>query len=386
MDPQLTSSPLGELVPVVGHDRRYDEPYEHVAFVPSDLPDHVELAPTTWTGLTQAQAAIARLDGAISDLPDPTLLVRPLIRQEAVSTSALEGTYTGFGELLGAEASRKEQRGDVREVLNYVRATEHGVAGLRKLPVCMRLINEAHVLLLDGVRGDSWELGSVRSTQNWIGDPDCRITEATFVPPPPQVLDELLSSWEQWIHRDDLPLLVRAALGHYQFETIHPYADGNGRLGRLVSLLQLIEGGLVRDHLLTISGFFEADKSTYTGHLQRTRESGDFDPWVRYFCRALETSAITSLDRIRRAQAHVRDAVARLRAEGVRGAAIQVAEDLVGYQLLTVTDVEQRYDITYQTANQAVTRLVKHGLLEQITAGNYNRQFASRAILEIFET
>lgn len=369
---------------MTGHDRRYDERYQHVAFRPHPLPERVDLEPRTWTSLTNAQAAIARLDGAVSELPDPTLLVRPLIRREAVSTSALEGTYTGFGELLGAEASRKEQRGDVREVLNYVRATEHGVRRLQELPVCMRLVNEAHVLLLEGVRGDSWELGAVRSTQNWIGDTDCRITEAAFVPPPSEDLGVLLSAWEHWIHRDDLPLLVRVALGHYQFETIHPYTDGNGRLGRLVSLLQLIEGDLIRDHLMTISGFFEADKPAYTGHLQRVRETGHFDAWVRYFCRALETSAVESLDRIRRAQEHAREGVARLRADGARGAAIQVAEDLVGYPLLTVPDVEQRYDITYQTANQAVTRLVELGIVEQVSKGNYNRTFASRAILEVF--
>jgi Fic family protein len=376
--------PVGELVPVTGHDRRYDEPYEHFAFIPHPLPDDVELEPATWTSVTTAQAAIARLDGAVSELPDPALLVRPLIRREAVSTSALEGTYTGFGDLLGAEASRKEQRGDVREVLNYVRATEHGVARLQELPVCMRLINEAHVLLLDGVRGDSWELGAVRSTQNWIGDADCRIADAIFVPPPPESLDDLLSGWERWIHRDDLPLLVRVALAHYQFETIHPYTDGNGRLGRLVALLQLIEEGLIRDHLMTISGYFEADKPAYTGHLQRVRESGDFDPWVRFFCRGLERSAVASLDRIRQAQGIRRDAVAALRAEGVRGAAIQVAEDLVGYPLLTVPNVEQRYGITYQTANQAVTKLVDHGLLHQVNEGNYNRVFASTAILSVF--
>ncbi|MEX0592913.1 MAG: Fic/DOC family N-terminal domain-containing protein [Nitriliruptoraceae bacterium] len=384
MDRRLVSSPLGEFVPVTGHDRRYDERYDHVAFMPHPLPDQVELGSATWTGLTNAQAAIARLDGAVSELPDPTLLVRPLIRREAVSTSALEGTYTGFGELLGAEASRKEQSGDLREVLNYVRATEHGVRRLDELPVCMRLLSEAHVLLLDGVRGDSWELGALRSTQNWIGDVDCRIAEAAFVPPPPEALNELLSSWENWIHRNDLPLLVRVAMGHYQFETIHPYTDGNGRLGRLLSLLQLIEGGLLRDHLMTISGFFEADKPAYTGHLQRVRETGQFDAWIRYFCRALEKSAIESLDRIRQAQEHARQAVSRLRSEGVRGTAIQIAEDLVGYPLLTVTDVEQRYQLTYQTSNQAVTRLVDLGVLEQISQGNYNRVFASRVILDVF--
>lgn len=386
MADRLANSPVGEFVPVRGVDHRYGETYDHVAFVPQPLPDEVELFPRTWTAVTRAQAAIARLDGAVSELPDPMLLVRPLIRTEAVSTSALEGTHTGFGELLGAETSRETQTGDVREVLNYVRAAELGIERLRELPVCLRLINEAHATLLADVRGDSYDLGQVRSTQNWIGDADCRITEAVLVPPPPGRLEDLLGQWERWIHTEDLPLLVRIALGHYQFETIHPYTDGNGRLGRLVAVLQLIEAGLMRHHLMTISGYFEQDKAAYTGHLQRVRETGEFDGWIQYFCRGLEVSAIRSLERIRAAQGHAREAVTTLREANVRGVAIQIAEDLIGYPLMTVPDLESRYDVTYQTANLAVSRLVELGVLEQISEGNYNRVFAAIPVLDVFRS
>lgn len=381
---ELEASPVGHFERVTGVDHRYGESYDHFAFVPDPLPEELSLAPATWTSLTQAQAAIARLDGAVSELPEPMLLVRPLIRTEAVSTSALEGTYTGFGELLGAEASREIQTGDVREVLNYVRATELGIRRLDELPVCLRLINEAHAVLLEGVRGDSYDVGRLRSGQNWIGPEDCRIHEATLVPPPADRLEALLSDWERWIHRDDLPLLLRVAVGHYQFETIHPYTDGNGRLGRLVAVLQLIEEGLMRHHLMTISGYFERDKKVYMGHLQRVRETGDFDRWVRFFCRGLEASAVDSLDRIRRAKDEARTAVDRLRQANVRGVAIQIAEDLIGYPLMTVPDVESRYEVSYQTANQAVSRLVDHGVLVQVSPGNYNRIFANRRVLDVF--
>lgn len=384
MTSQLTESPIGRFERVTGTDHRYGEAYDHVAFVPDPLSDQLELSPETWTAVTRAQAAIARLDGAVSELPEPMLLVRPLIRTEAVSTSALEGTYTGFGELLGAEASRETQTGDVREVLNYVRATELGIELLTDLPVCLRLVNQTHAVLLDGVRGDSYEVGRVRTGQNWIGPADCRIHEATLVPPPPHMLPPLLADWERWIHREGLPLLVRVAMGHYQFETIHPYTDGNGRLGRLVAVLQLIEESLMRHHLMTISGYFERDKGAYTGHLQRLRESGDFDPWVRYFTRGLEVSADSSLQRIRRAKEEARGAVATLRDASVRGVAIQIAEDLIGYPLMTVGDVESRYDVTYQTANQAVARLVDLGVLVQVSHGNYNRVFASPPIISVF--
>lgn len=385
MAEQLTSSPIGQFIDIRGVDHRYGEEYEHAAYIPAPLPDRVVLAPATWTAVTEAQAAIARLDGAVSELPDPMLLVRPLIRREAVSTSALEGTHTGFGELLGAEASRDEQVGDVREVLNYVEAAETGIQRLGQLPVCLRLVNEAHEVLLRGVRGDSYDVGRLRTTQNWIGDPTSRIHDAVLVPPPADRLDQLMTDWERWIHREDLPLLVRAALGHYQFETIHPYTDGNGRLGRLIVVLQLIEEQLMRHHLMTISGFFERDKATYTGHLQRVRQTGEVDPWVRYFSSALEHAAVQSLDRIRRAQEFTRDRVGALRAAGMRGVVIQVAEDLIGYPVLTVPDVENRYDVSYQTANHAVARLVEEGLLEQVSEGNYNRIFASLPLLDLFE-
>lgn len=381
----LTTSPIGEFVEVAGVDHRYDETYTNQAFVPAPLPEEVSLASKTWTQLTQAQAAIARLDGAVSELPDPMLLVRPLVRREAVSTSALEGTHTGFGELLGAEASRAAQSGEVIEVLNYVDATEHGIARLAEIPVCVRLVNEAHAILLRGIRGDSYATGSIRQTQNWIGDPDCRIHEAVLVPPPADRLVDLLSDWERWIHREELPILIRVAIGHYQFETIHPYTDGNGRLGRLLAVLQLIESGLMRHHLMTISGYFERDKAAYTGHLQRVRETGEFDPWVRYFCRGLEASAIQSLERIRQAQTLTREVVSELRSRGVRGTAIQVAEDLVGYPVLTVPEVERRYDVAYQTANTVVTKLVEAGILTQISEGNYGRVFASIPLMRVFQ-
>lgn len=204
------------------------------------------------------------------------------------------------------------------------------------------------------------------------------------MPPPHDRLPDLLAEWERWIHRDDLPLIVRAALGHYQFKTLHPYIDGNGRLGRLIVVLQLIEGGLMRHHLMTISGFFERDKSTYTGHLHRVRETGDFDPWIRYFSEGLRTSAIDSLRRIRAAQQHAREAVALLRDAGARGVAIQIAEDLVGYPVMTVTNVEARYDVTYNTANTAISRLVDLSVLRQVSEGTYSRVFASVPIINTF--
>jgi Fic family protein len=316
------------------------------------------------------------------------LLVRPLIRQEAVSTSALEGTQTDFDELLGAEANDDAKTADAQEVLNYVHAVEHCLAQIndpRGLPVSRRMLDDAHGLLLRGVRGDSYGVGQLRSSQVWIGRRNGRIADADFVPPPPgDPLNAALDDWERWIHDDQIPLLVRVALGHYQFETIHPYTDGNGRLGRLVAILQLIEEGLLAHHSMTISGWFERDKRTYIDLLQRTRETGDFDAFVAYFVTGLEESAISSLSRVRRAGDLVEALVAQVRAAKARGLAVQITEDLLGYPVLTVPLVESRYDVSYPTANAAVARLVEIGILTQLSDGNYNRVFGAPRMLGIF--
>lgn len=381
----LASSPVGELVPISGVDHRYDEMYRHVAFVPAELPMEVELSSRAWNAVSQAQEHVARLDGAVADLPDPMLVVRPLIRREARTSSALEGTHTGFAELLGAEELEDPNPGDdLREVLNYVRAAETAIARLEELPICMRLVNEAHEVLLAGVRGDGYATGRPRSSQNWIGPEGCRIEDAVLVPPPPDAVDDALAAWEAWLHRSDLPVVLRAALAHYQFETIHPYTDGNGRIGRLVVILQMIESGLLRHHLMTISSVIEAEKGAYTTQLQRVRETGDYGAWVEYFCSVVSRSARDALDRIRAAQAVARDAVSALRDAGAKGVVVRIAEDLTAYPLMTVKSAATRYDVTYATANTAVARLCELGVLQQLSEGNYARVFASPRMVQLF--
>ena len=377
-------TPLGSLVPIRGVDHRYDEKYSHQAFVPDALPTTVELSTAAWAGVTAAQGDIARLDGAAGELPDPMLLVAALLRREAVTTSALEGTHTGFGDLLQAEVSGREARGDTREVLNYVHAAEQAIADLQHLPVCMRLLHDAHHRLLDGVRGDSSLTGTVRPGQNWIGPDECRITEATFVPPPADQVPDLLADWERWIHRVDLPVLVRVAMGHVQFETIHPYVDGNGRIGRLAILLQLIEEGLLRHHLLALSGVLERDRDTYIGQLERVRKTGDWSTWVQWFSLRLGEAARESHDRIIRAQDLTRRIVDDLRQSGQRGSVVQVAEGLVGHPVMTAPDVQRRLGVSYQTANEAIAKLVDQDTLVQVSEGNYNRTFASLPMIAIF--
>lgn len=375
-------SPIGRVEPVSVYDRRYDRHFEHFAYIPDPLPDRLHLAPPTWTAAAKAESAMTRLDGAASELPHPLLVVRPIIRREAVSTSALEGTYSPIDELLGAEATKEIERPETREVLNYVDAVETGIDLLERRPVSVNMINQLHAVLLKDVRGDSYRTGVVREHQNWVGAEDCTISKSRFVPPPAEYLSDGLSAWEKWIHRDDLPVVVRAALGHYQFETLHPYSDGNGRLGRLVVTLQFIEEKVLRGHLVSISPYLEGRRDEYLGQLRRLTATGDFDRWVTFFSTVMETAADNSLTRIRQLEEVRDEAVGRLREDNIKGTAVRIAEDLVGYPALTISDAASRYGVSYQATRAAVDKLVDRGILRSDERA-YNRLFFSQKAIGI---
>lgn len=377
-------SPIGDLVPIRLVDR--GQQYDHFAYVPKPLPPAFELTPVTRKAVSEADLAIGRLDGAGGQLPNPLLLVRPTIRREAVSTSALEGTYAELADVLGAEAlDDQKPAGPVGEVVNYVRAAERGIELLGRRPISVNLVNELHAVLMRGTRGDSYESGNVRERQNWIGPHQCKITDAYFVPPPPgDVLLKGLSQWENWIHReDDVPLLVRVAAGHYQFETLHPYTDGNGRMGRLIAILQLIDRGALSHHFMTISPYFEARRTEYTEHLRRVSRTGDFDPWIRFFATGLRRQAEEALQQVRDLLDWRDRTVAELRDQRVKGVALEIAEDLVAHPAVTPTRASDMYGVTYPAANAAISRLEEHGVLTEITGRSYDRVFLATGVVVI---
>lgn len=377
-------SPIGDLVQIQLVDR--EQQYDHFAYIPRPLPSSFELSPATRKAVSDADLAIGRLDGAGGQLPNPLLLVRPTIRREAVSTSALEGTYAELADVLGAEAlDNEELRGPIGEVVNYVRAAERGIELLEQRPVSVNLVNELHAILMRGTRGDSYESGNVRERQNWIGPHQCKVTDAHFVPPPPgDVLRDGLSEWEKWIHReDDIPLTVRVAAGHYQFETLHPYTDGNGRMGRLVAILQLIERGVLSHHFMTISPYFETRPTEYTEHLRRVSRTGDFDAWIRFFAMGLRHQAEEALRQVRDLLDWRDRTVASLREERVKGVALEIAENLVAHPAVTPTRASEMHGVTYPAANAAISRLEDHGVLTEITGRSYNRVFLATGVVSI---
>ena len=385
---RFAASPVGRLVPVRGYDVRHREEYDHVAFVPDPLPDSLPLAATTYSLATQAQAAVARADQATALLPNPRLLIRPSTTLEAVSTSALEGTYAAFTDVLAADLlGDKDASPSVAEVLNYVRAAEHGYAWVRERPMTLGLLCDLQAMLVRGTPGGRTGAGALRETVVVIGAPGGRIADARFVPPPPgDLLRDGLEAWLAWVGTDGpMPLLVRVAVAHYQFESLHPFTDGNGRLGRLVAILQLISAGELRMPVVNISPWLVSRRDDYQNLLAHVSATGDWDSWVSFFAEAVLAGAGDAVSTIERLL-DLRDRlVGRVRQAGVRGVALTIAEELIGYPLITSRRAAESTGVSYPAANAGIARLVELGILRERTGRAYARVFACDEVLEIIE-
>ncbi|MEU5934091.1 Fic/DOC family N-terminal domain-containing protein [Micromonospora sp. NPDC047187] len=384
----FASSPAGVLVPISGHDARYDEPYDHKAFLPNPLPSQIDLAQETFRDLTASTAAVARLDQAAIRLPNPMLLARPAIRREAVSTSALEGTYAALDDVLEADfLEAGEVSASVAEVVNYVRAAEMAYEWIKERPITIGMLRQLQKVLVKGTRADTADAGDVRSIQVFIGLSAGRVTEARFVPPPPG--DQLragFEAWENWINtKDDLPLIAKMALGHYQFETLHPFNDGNGRLGRLVCVLQLATEGELRVPVLNLSPWLEVRRREYQDHLLEISMTGRFDQWIRFFSEAVRAQAVLAVERIDALLDWKEHALDRLREANVRGVAARIVEDLIGYPMITPTTASQMYSVSYPAVNTAIRRLEGLGILQERTGRRYARVFAAKDVLRIID-
>jgi Fic family protein len=375
-------------VPISGYDARHNEPYQHEAFLPHPLPDTLDLEQETYRAVTAATAAVARLDQAAIRLPNPMLLARPAIRREAVSTSALEGTYAALDDVLEADFLEVDEvSAPVAEVVNYVRAAEAAYEWIKDRPITIGMLRELQKILVRGTRGDTPDAGNVRSIQVFIGLNVGRVEDARFVPPPPgDQLEAGFQAWEQWIDdAEDLPVVVRMALGHYQFEALHPFNDGNGRLGRLVCVLQLAACGELRVPVLNLSPWLEQRRREYQDQLLQVSLTGRFDPWIRFFCEAIRAQAVQAVERIDALLDWKENTLTQLRAANVRGVAVRIAEDLIGYPMITPTTASGMHGVTYPAANTAIRRLAGLGILHERTGRRYARVFAARDVLRIID-
>jgi Fic family protein len=360
---KLRESPIGSVVPISGTDGVTGRHYAHFAFLPDPLPASLDLASTTWTRVAAAEAALGRLDQAAQQVPEPSLLRNPALRREAQSTSALEGTFAPFASVIASEP--EERRGlpvDVREVLNYVVAAEEGFGWVRERPITVGLIERLQETLVARTPSEHDDAGKIRERQVVIGARGDAIEAARFVPSPPG--DQLragVESWLEWLREPpaDLPPVARAAVAHYQFETLHPFSDGNGRIGRLLIAMQLVQDAVLREPILIVSPWFEARRNDYQDGLLRLSETGAWDDWVHFFASGVEASADTTRTRVEALLAWREKTLKRVRAAGVSGVAERVAGELIGGPIVRAGPIARRHDVTPQGAMLALRRLVE---------------------------
>ena len=368
------------------------QPTGYRAFVPAPLPPTPPLRLTggLQLALSDADRAVGRLDGSIQTLPNPDLFVLMYVRKEAVLSSQIEGTQSSLQDLLAAEARvlSPDAPRDVDDVVNYVRAMNHGLSRLNELPVSARLIREIHRELLAGARGSNLEPGELRRTQNWIGPAGCTLSEATFVPPPPDVVPQSLGDLERFLHADSpLPMLVRIGLAHAQFETIHPFLDGNGRVGRLLITFLLCERGVLAKPVLYLSHYFKRHRTAYYEHLQAIRDDGKWEEWLTFFLRGVAEVSAEATETARRILA-LREGHRTLVTQHLgRGAAngYRVLESLYERPIVSVGHVESITGLTFVAANDLVARLTDLGILTEITGNRRHRRFRYDQYIRLFE-
>ena len=377
MQTKLADSPSGNLVPTIERQR---------AFVPDPLPRSVGLDSLTVFRLDEASRAVGTLAGVGETIQNPHLLIRPFVRREAVLSSSIEGTQASVSDLFLYEASGfRRPTGDVAEVANYVRALEHGMNLLERLPISLRLVNEVHGALMRGVRGAEKQPGELRTRQNWIGAPGTPIGEARYVPPPAETLRDLLYDWETFVNDDfEMAPLVKCALIHYQFEAIHPYLDGNGRMGRLMIVLFLYVTKVLSTPLLYLSAYFERDREEYYDQLFRVSVTGDWQVWIRYFLDGVVEQANDALDRSRR----VRDLQERyrrvLQQRRASGNALRLLDELFANPYVTAPLAASSLGVTDAGARRILERLVDAGVVEE-SPGTWPRAYVAKELLAAIE-
>ena len=367
----------------------------YTAFIPAQLPPDPPINIDTEMSrlLSEAERALGRLDGVATVLPNPDLFVSMYVREEAVLSSQIEGTQSTLEDVLQFEVDSKgrEFPKDIKEVVNYVRAMNYGLERLKTLPLSLRLIREIHGKLLEGVRGSHRTPGEFRTSQNWIGPPGCTLKEATFVPPPVHEMHEALGNTEKFLHDSSFPLLIQCGLAHAQFETIHPFLDGNGRVGRLLITFLLCQKQALGRPLLYLSHYLKEHRDEYYDRLMAIRNGGDWEGWLKFFVRGVHEVSQEATERARRILAlreeHRRALSEKLAQEKLAATPYDFLflEYLFEQPIVTIRMAEQHLNCVFVTADKVVNRFAKLGLLEEITGFQRNRRFRYAPYLALFE-
>ncbi len=365
------------------------QPRGYSAFNPEPLPPVLTITDTLTESRDRANLALGRLDSAVETLPHPELFTAMYVRREAVLSSQIEGTQASLDDLVAVEARLRGAHpiGDVNEVLNYTAALRHGLERLQTLPISVRLLREIHAILMQGVRGGHATPGEYRTTQNWIGAAGAGLQDAIFVPPPPEEVAEHVGNLERFLHGDSrLSVIVQIGLAHAQFETIHPFVDGNGRLGRLLITFLLCERKVLSKPVLYVSLTLKKRRQEYYERLQAVRDRGEWEAWLVFFLDCVTEAALDAASlarRILRLRENHRDRV--IDAMGARaGKALKILEQLYRDPYMDVNQATALLEVSYANANDIVADMERLGLLREATGNQRNRVFVYEDYLALF--
>lgn len=367
------------------------QPEGYAAFMPYDLPPtpHIVIDDEMRNLLSQADRALGRLDGSVEALPNAELFVFMYVRKEAVLSSQIEGTQASLGDVLEVEARIFDptRPNDTEEILNYVAALNFGLERLATLPMSLRLIREIHERLMQGVRGQHATPGEFRRSQNWIGQHGAGLKEATFIPPPPKELLNLLGAFESFIHlKDNMPLLLRLGLLHAHFETLHPFLDGNGRMGRLLITFLLCQQGALAKPVLYLSHYLKRHRGRYYDFLQSVRDTGDWEGWLKFFLTGVaevaNEAAETSRKIVQMREMHRQSLIDNLGRGAGNG--LKMLESLYQRPIFTVATVSNLLQISTQAANALTDRLMELNLATEFTGNKRNRVFRYDPYVKLF--
>lgn len=356
------------------------------AYIPNRLPPDFEWTTSLVNSLSRADHALGMLAREGSRLLNPHLLMRPFIVREAVLSSKIEGIQATLGDILANDAGIAIGRNadDLQEVQNYINALDYGITRLQDFPLSLRVIKEIHEKLMSGVRGDHATPGEFRRSQNWIGAPGSTLNNAKYIPPSPEHLMQTLGEFESFLHDRSLPPLIHIALCHYQFEAIHPFLDGNGRVGRLLITLLLLERKVLPSPLLYISAFFEATRSEYYQYLFEVSSKGNWREWIAYFLNGVAIQSLDVLSRAERINKLLEDWLVKIDAPSGAVAAI-IVKNLAVNPYITTTKIAKDMNVAYTTAQRAIQKLEQLSIVKQAFEGKRERVYCAVEILAILE-
>ena len=360
---------------------------QYNVFIPNPLPPNIEFDEELVLILSRAEEKLGKLSGICLTLPSPNLLIIPYLRKEAIMSTRIEGTRISMQEVLLSEAKEKEEKTkDAQEVVNYINTVNYALTKIEKSPINVELIKEMHKVLMEGVRGDDKAPGEFREVQNWIGSELSKVSDANFVPPNPEAVPKLMEDLIEYLNTEhNVPVLVRCALMHYQFETIHPFCDGNGRIGRSLITVYLCKKKKIIKPLLYISEFFEKHRLEYNELLLKTGQTGKFEGWIKFFLKAVEVQSEDASVRAHKLL-YLRESYRkRVQREAQSSDILNIIDYLFSNPFITVKRAQHILDVTYPTGKKYVEKLAEYEILKETNRLQREKTFVAYEIYEIIK-